>query len=504
MKRLVVLASILLLLTSCSTNQDIGQRYRAERDLYQANWTYRNLSIRPEAVEEIEWNVLAQRYEQIADRNTDLAIAGGDKEVSDEIQSLAARALFTAARIYNDLGDSIHVEQIYNRISSDFEHLNEVAAEVAIAKGRLAEGHREFQEAARLYQSIVDRIVPEPDDSGAAGMVLNLPLRIARLRALEAAEDERSQIFVEARNYYQQVVQEHSSEKAQAEALAHLAEIAFEQGELEESTSILRHLESRLRGLDDPPRDPASVRLAIYAMMSRAGTDPVETQTVLVSMLEDYPESRLIPQTLMMLTNNAAERGALDEALGYLDRIATDYETDDVLPARALLVKARLLDQAGRWPKALETYRGLPVRYPISESALMTSIEIANHFARLGDSEAETAALTRAEQDYRDFISRYPPGPSTLLARELLAQTLARLERFEEATTELEALGNAIIGSPKGAQLLVTATNMALVQLADTSRAVTILERIVNGYPETAVGQQAADEAVRLGELISR
>jgi TolA-binding protein len=504
MKRLLVLSSLLLLLTSCGDNQDIGQRYRAERDLWQANWEFRNHSIRPDAVTDDEWNTLAQRFESIADRNTEISSPGGDKGVEDAIQALAARALFTASRIYGGLGDSIRVEQIFNRVTSDFDHLDDVAAEVAIAKGRLAEGHREFSVAAGLYQSIVDRVAPDPEDTGAAGMVLNLPLRIARLLALEAPEEDRGSHFTKARNYYQQVLQDHSSEKAQAEALVHLAEIAFELGELEESTSILRDLETRLRELEDPPRDPASVRMAVYAMMSRAGTDPMETRAVLVSLIEDYPESNLIPQALMMLTNNATDRGAVDEALGYLDQIATDYDADDVLPARALLAKARLLDQADRWGEALETYRLLPVRYPISESALMVSIEIANHFARAGEADAESRALTRAEQDYRDFISRYPPGPTTLFARERLAQTLARLERFEEATTELEALGSAMMGSPQGAKLLVTATNVALTQLADTARAVTILERIVNGYPETEVSRQAADEAARLGELMSR
>jgi TolA-binding protein len=146
----------------------------------------------------------------------------------------------------------------------------------------------------------------------------------------------------------------------------------------------------------------------------------------------------------------------------------------------------------------LETYRSLPVLYPISEEALMAPLEIAKHHFRVGDEEATATALSQAERSYRDFINRYPPGPPTVFAREHLAQALALQLEYDSAITELLSLGDDLVGTPKGVSLLLAAARMAFSDLADTARAVAILDHTAEVYAKADVGKWASTEAARL------
>ena len=116
----------------------------------------------------------------------------------------------------------------------------------------------------------------------------------------------------------------------------------------------------------------------------------------------------------------------------------------------------------------------------------------------MGDQVALAQALSQAEGEYRDFIRRYPPGPMTAFAREQLVRTLTLEENYDAAINEMVGLGEQMAGSPQGAELLIAAAAMAAREFADTTRAVSILERVGEIYKSTDLGEWASNEAVRL------
>jgi TolA-binding protein len=504
MKRGLFLVSLTLLVASCSGDRDTGQRYRAERDLWQANWEYRHLSIRPQEVGEDSWAALARRYEAIASQYTSAPDSAGGSDIQQEVQTVAARALFTAAQVHAILRDSIRVEQIYQQMARDFGQLTEVAAEVALARGKISENRKEFSQAADLYQTIVERVDPQPDETGVAGMVMDLPLRIARLRAQTTPSQSPAPHFVAARSHYERLVRDHPSGVIQIESQVRLAEVAADLGEWGKAIQALRLLEAQLLELDEPPREPAAVRFAISGIQNRAGADPESLRTTLTSLLEDYPDSDLVPQVLMLLAGSANERGQLDEALGYLDRIAEEHKENTDAASQALLTRGRLLESHERWAEALETYRTLPIQYPIKEAALLAPLEIVKHYSRVGDEDAAATALSQAEREYRDFISRYPPGPASFFARERLVQTLVLQTEYESALTEMLGLADDLGRTRRGAALLIAAASMAYDNLADTTRAAAILDHAGQVYAQADIGKWALDEAARLRGTISR
>ncbi len=503
MMRKLLFGILFLLASSCSSDRHVGERYRAERDLWQADWEYRNLSIRPQDVGEEQWNALAARYEAIAQKYAGDA-AADQSAVREETRTIAARALFTAARVHGTLRDSIRVEQIFEEMAGDYADLSSVAAEVAMARGRIAESKGKLGQAADFYQSIIERIDPDPAGAGVAGAVMDLPLRIARLRSQGGSPDAAATHYQAARSYYKRLVGEHAGDLVQIDAQAHLAEVAADLGDWLEAVQALRGLETQLLEMDEAPRDPCEVRLAISGIQARTGADRESARMTLTSLLEDYPDCKLVPQALLALAGNADQRDQVDEALGYLDRITDEHKESTEIASRALLVRGALLERRERWAEALEAFRTIPVEYPISEAALLAPLEIAKHYNRVSDEEATADALSQAARSYRDFIGRYPPGPSTIFARERLVQVLALQADFDSAVTEMLSLGDDLVGTQKGASLLLAAARMAYADLADTARAATILDHVGELYAQADIGNWASGEAARLRESMTR
>lgn len=515
-----LLIALALTAISCSTEYEVGRRYRAEQALSEADWEYRNYQIRPADVAEAQWQELARTYEGIAEQYTKpVGTVEADSTVL-ETQVIAARALFSAARVYAQMGDSIRVEQIFETMATNYADVPQVAAEVSLAQAGIAERRRDFNQAAFLYQKVLETTEPIPGAPNAAGAVLELPLRIARLRAVaagvagidpETGEPTGEQLdpvdrvpyYDDAKAYYEKRVRDHDRTRIQIESQAHLAEVYADTGDWHEATQSLRELERQLGRMEDPPRQPCEVRFAIAGIQSRTGLPPDSARVTLTGLLEDYPDCPIAPQALAALASNAMQRNQLDEAIDYLDRIADEHEQETDTAAQAILNKGRLLEQNDRWQEALEAFRTLRTEYPITQAALSAPLEIARHYDRIGDAEAEATALAQAERDYRDFISRYPPGPSSLFARERLAQTLVLQEKESEAIDVLIELGNELQGTRQGASTLIAAARMAYADLADTARAAAILDQVGKAYAEVDVGVWAKNEAVSLRESMA-
>jgi TolA-binding protein len=499
---LVGLGLLCAILASCSNDQDAGRRYRAERELWQADFQRRELSVRPRDVKKEQWLALAQRYEEIADRHAKgMSAPSTGSQSRQDLQTVSARALFTAAQLYGSVGDSTRVDQIFGRMAGEFSGLPAVAAEVALAQGSITQRRGQFGQAADLYQSVVDRVKPDPESGGAAGMVVDLPVTICRLRTRAANSTPATggrPYYDTAREWYERVVRENPGSRTQLAAQEHLGDIAADLGDWPRALSTLQTLEDQLNAIASPPRDPAEVRMARAGIQTRATKNLEQARETLASVLQDYPKSPAVPQALHALALNAYDRKQLEEALGYLDRLTTEYKENPTAAAQGVLTRARMLESRDRWGEALDAYRSLPMQYPLTEPALLAPLEIAAHYGRAKDQAATATALEKAASDYHDFVTKYPPGPQTAFARQQLARTLALQKKYDEAITEMVSLGQDLAPSETSVALLTGAATMAYREMADSLKAADILERMGKTYEGSQIGQWASTEALRL------
>jgi TolA-binding protein len=502
--RLSMLALVVLTLGCDSPIR--GVRYRAERDLWQSNREARRLSIRPQLVTDADWRALAARYERIAARYGEVPApanqAGQAARAAHEIRLVAARAWISAAQVHTVRGDSTRMLRAYERVASGFQDVPIMTAEVALARGRIAESKGDTPSAIASYRAVVDQIEPLPGEAGVAGAVMDLPLQIARLHARDRSQTPQSlaAIYDTARIRYERWVAARPGTLVEFDARERIADLAADRGQWSAAATALQLLEARLVASGTQGRDPARVRYALAAVLDRAQPGSDASRETLLGLLADYPQSPLAPQALLALGADAARRGRLQEALGYVDRMRSEHLGGSELDAQSLLQRGRLLEQQGRWSDALATFKALPVDQPMSEPALQAPLEIVRHYASVKDEPAMRDALVSAEQHYRDFIRRYPPGPYSVSAQAKLVSTLILQERPDAAISELVDMGESMTGSPQGARFMIDAARLAFRDMDDSTRAVEILERAGKLYPNSEIGRWASAEAVRLRE----
>jgi tetratricopeptide (TPR) repeat protein len=490
---LVILASALAV--GCG-DADLGNRFRAERALWNANAEVQRLSIRPELVTEATWRKAVDTYSAIPSQYP----AKGRGATALELRGIHANALLAAARIYGTLGDSVAMLDVYSRIENEYKDLPLITGEVAFARGRLAESQNDWDGALAAYREALARVQPKAGDPGVAGAVMELPLRMARIRVVAAHDSSmafRQQAYRDAETYYRGMIAK-ADTLTGLDARAYMADVAADQNNWGEAAAQLKSLETTLNSMKPSPRDPASARYALAQLQSRSKAEASNVQATLSSLIKDYPESPFVNQANLSLAYSYSQSGSFDQALTALDAVGKGKNAPEDLAGQALLLKAQILDHTGKWTEAQQILAALPVDHPVSEAALLAPIEVVRHYERVGDTEGAQAALAKAEGAYRDFLSRYPTGPVSVMAQEKLARTLAQEKRYDLAIAEFVRLGEALGQHPAGATYLAAAAQLALQQLGDTTRAAEILDRTATQYPNRKVGHWASEEAARL------
>ncbi len=485
-----------LLVVGC-VDPRIGDRFRADRDVWLADYEYRNLAVRPDLVTRDQWHALIDLYEAIPPRYAH--VEGDTSLVGRQIRRATAQAAFSAVQIQSALGDTAAVLETLGAMRERYADMDAIVAQAALSQGAIAERRGRALQAAEYYSEVVSRADLTTPAANEAGMELDLYLRIARLRAGEASEAERPSLYAAARAYYEAIVETEDRTELGASAQTLLAEISVDLREWSSAERQLVTLEEWARDTGSERFPPEGFRLRRADLHARSGADQRDVRALLQSIIDDYPSSPFIPQVYVTLAGNAATRGEIEEAIGYIDRLrALEIGSDDVVSG-AMLTRARLMASIdGRWPDALAAYRELTVEHPISEAALTAPLEIALRYRTTGETDAMKEALTRAVREYRDFIERFPPSDRTLLARRKLAESLMLNEDFAGAVTEMERLGEVAGSTRTGALVLVDAARLAMSQLADTARTVDILDRIAAMEPRSDVGLWASSEADRL------
>ncbi len=312
--------------------------------------------------------------------------------------------------------------------------------------------------------------------------MLDLPLRVARLH--RQADSESRQVvdaYQLARSQYEEWASTAAGTLIEIDSKAHLADVANELGEPHVAIRQLQDLEKELITLKSPQRDPAEVRFGIARVLARVEGMSDSSVATLKSIVSDYPTSAFAPRALLNLASEAATRGEVEESLGYLDRLSSEFPQASLANAKALLTRARLLEKHDRWREAVDAYRTLPVSHPLTREALEAPLEIVAHYVRVGDDTERDRALVRAEKDYLKFIERFTDGPLTQFARYQLVQTLIVQERFSEALSGLIELSESSAGTRLGAAYKLQAAKLAN-DLGDSTRARAIIDEIQSQY----------------------
>lgn len=497
MRLALVGLGLTLSLVACEESH-VGDRFRAERDLWKVDAAARRLGTSPRA-----WKEIAGRYEDVARRH--LELIEGSTLPPEGVFAIAAQARIRAAQAHAAAMDSIRAQEVLEEIVERYAALPEVVGQTAWLRGRLDEAQGDNAEAIGHYEAFLASVVFGTQAATDDRSIQELPLHMARLasRGRETPDVER---YTAARAYYLAVA-DTSSRDVSLAARRSLAQIAADLGEWNEAALILERLEREVLEEPSSAMHPMTTRLERVVNQMKAmawgRADSAAAQRALESFAHDYPGNPIVAHALMARADAYADLGRTTNALRDYDRILTDHPRSPVA-AEAALERARLLEKSDRWKEAYSGLRALEVEWPLSNEALQVPLEIARHERREGGESAFHEALQRAKGAYEEFLARYPKGPHTHVARQRLIETMILAGEHREAVDAMLTYARESSGAPRELRLLVDATRTLFADLADTAQAVVLLEETAKKYPGTRLGAQAAREATRLRQVSPR
>ncbi len=501
-RRLCLLLVLVPFLAGCGGSPGLGRRFRAERALWHADREFKQLSIRPDLTSNTDRERVAERYQEIARRYGGPAAPGDTSLAAGERRTVAARALMDAAEVYLSFGRAGRADTLFARVEQEYADLPRMAGEAAWRRGAEAERMGRNQVAVRSYARAISAVPPHPGAPGVEGIVLGLPLRVARLRAASLADTSlaaRKTVYEDSRAYYQRVADREPKSQAGLEAQSRLVDIDTDLQEWPGAISGLRRLLGEMRTSGDSlsGRDPGALRFAMAEAQRRMGARDSSAAT-LKRLVREEPRSPYAPRALLALSVLERNRGDDEAALQDLEKVTSDYPGAEDENAQARLWTADIYEKSDRWPKALEVYRSIPVEHPLTAAALAAPLRIVQHYSRVGDAEARGQALAEAEKAYKDFESRYPNRQLGLAAREQLVDVYLTEKRYPEAVQELVGIAADTRGQSRGVDAAFQAASLAVNQLGDTTRAIQILDQASGWYAPSAISNQLSGEAARL------
>lgn len=497
----------LLALAACSAN-DVSDRYRSERELFGVESRFKSMRKSSGMSDRQQLRELAAEFEAV--------VAGVPEGAPAALQLVEAEAWLRAAQCHQALGDSGRAELILASAVTRYKNLPLALGEISYRLGQVAEHHGHYREALAHYQNTMENIPPdpgpdpdpdaivdpdaEPEEDRADDFVLDLPLRMARIAALDSTITDGPRYYDQARSWYSRMLDD-DSPFVQVQAAVLLADTEADLGRWRAAWTILDELERSMPVVVRTEVRPADVRARSFGYRVRAwvwgAADGDSVRAALDGILEDYGRTSVAPAAIHAMARGLAETGDVPAAIALLERLHRDYPTATVLPD-AELFHARLLAESGEWAEAERSLRALPRDYPTTMAALQAPLEIVAWHRRSGDDAAANAALVRAEREYRDTITRYPTGPHSFFTRRQLVRTLDLSGRPADALEELLALCNDIALPAQRPGLLFDAARRAEHELGEPARAFAILQRVAEEFPNTRTGRRAVREANRL------
>ncbi|MCL4215963.1 MAG: tetratricopeptide repeat protein [Candidatus Hydrogenedentes bacterium] len=327
----------------------------------------------------------------------------------------AADALIWMADIYERAGVPLAARRIYDNLLSsqtDLPGLDRILVESA----RLA--LRSNDPAAANTR--VERLLSQHSDSPLAGeaRLLRGDIALAQGRRQEAVQ------------IYEQIARLQTATRLGADAYTRLGRMAYDEGQYERA---IRFYESRLESaLTIEGNDQVYIELAnAYRALGQLD----QAQNMLRELIDFFPESGLLPDAYVLLSEILDDRGQREEAIRVAAQAAQRFPDNvDVVKHQATMLRV-----AGRNVEAANILLGSS-GLPVDDPGLLLSA---------GQDLRKAGRLDEAREVLEHLVTTFPSAPESFHGSIELARALVDQGRITEGVRQLENLAAATEGTPQ-------------------------------------------------------
>jgi len=386
----------------------------------------------------------------------------------------------------------------------DFRKASRMAGEIPAAKANalysaamISEQLGDSESAADLYSRLYSGFIEGKDPAGLMGLnrrYLIAPLKIGNLFSLSG--DKAS-----ARKWYQRAEQLYSAILAGVEDSMMVKETEFnllatmiQSEKWNEAAKKLEELKDRYGGRR---QSPSLLYLEARIELNGFG-NPVGASSLLREIEEDYPDSKEVPGALLARAGIEFRAGRPDSAAEIYRKLLEEYSGDKNQAVEAKWMLARIEEKKGNWLEASLHYNSIAKEFPLTPQGLEAPLKIAAHFEEIGENKAAENAYRRAREHYRRLADDSYSRGARILAEKYLVRVLVEEEKWAEAVDELLTLADRYPDYIPFRENYLKAASIREMELDDTEGALKILNECVKRYPRTELAREAQKQSERI------
>jgi TolA-binding protein len=490
---IAILVAASALLAACGTHEDVAERYRLEKLLWQAQLHEREINIAfLQASQrglilatEAFTNVLA--YDPLEDPRS----ARWDPVVVRDIERIQLVSKIALANLYF-LGEQYYdAGEFYNR-SLRWPELgfnNELDIRLNLARTMYLAGETD---SLRNHCEVLFRQINESRAFWGGGVrlkevFLQVPVFLVRFHADRGDDRRARELGGVASDFYHRVARTWPDSSVADEARSAHVQLHLV---LENWARAIEELDG-LAGRPAAIRDPGNLLLLKAEILAYGLGDTRSGEAIFRELAGRYPGkpvSYMARYNLAVLGLKQGERAGPERILKELeDEAAGEPE----IAARAMLTLALHLEQTSRWDEALPLIRRVLRLYPHTEAAVEAPLIVTAHYVSGNNEALATRSLERATEFYLSLISKQSNySGNRLLLEDVMIRNYLLVGRAADAAVLLEEESVEWDEASTAAALLKAAEIYILI-LDDQEGAARTLKKCIELFPETRYAKLA-------------
>jgi TolA-binding protein len=223
-------------------------------------------------------------------------------------------------------------------------------------------------------------------------------------------------------------------------------------------------------------------------------TPPAQVNRVLKTLKlfsKDHPDSTLAIEAEFTIARIYTIKQQYEDARTQLKEIMKTFSTSQPVCAEALYMIGNSYQLEDKWPQALEEYKKIISKYPLTGRGISMPIYIAQYYKVKYQPDKMIAAYREAVEHYRGMAKTYTFSPLGLQAYRLIIESYIEMGEWKDVIDTYNSMLTIYKGKMPMDSLLLEMAVIYKKQLNDDVKAKESLEELLKQYPKSKLAPSA-------------
>lgn len=208
-----------------------------------------------------------------------------------------------------------------------------------------------------------------------------------------------------------------------------------------------------------------------------------QTIGMLNTFAHAHPQSNMALEAELTIARLYLVKEEYEKGRRQLRILLDKYQKSATLSSTLIFLLGNSYELEDKWPQAIEEYRQLMLRYPMTLRGLTVPIYIAQHYKVTYQPDKMIAAYQEAISHYQGLIERYPVSPLSYQAYSLIAQCYVSLKEWRSAITTFQTMLTTYRNKVPLDGIYLSIAMIYKNELKDTAQAKAALTQMMSEYP---------------------